>query len=129
MNQQNDEQTKLLQEILKWTRFAGIKGVKEQLEMTLDTEPKRMVYHLSDGSKTISDVNKITGVSTGSISGYWRKWATLGLGEKTSVKGGERFVRAFDLEDFGINVPKVSTQRVEEEAEQKSPKDELEAPK
>jgi len=111
MNPQDNEQTELLREILKWTRFAGIKGVKEQLEMTLDTDPKRIVYQLSDGSKTIADVKKITGVSAGAISGYWKKWVMQGLGEKTSVKGGERFIRAFDLEDFGISVPEISLEK------------------
>jgi hypothetical protein len=107
MNPQNDEQTELLKEILKWIRFAGMKGVKDQIEATLETDQKKTVYQLSDGSKTIADINKITGVSTGSISGYWQKWVKLGLGEKIAVKGGDRFKRSFDLEDLGVEIPEI----------------------
>jgi hypothetical protein len=107
MNPQNEEQIELLKEILKWIKFAGMKGVKDQLEVTLETDQKKSVYQLSDGTKTGTDINKITGASTGAISGYWRKWARLGLGEKIAVKGGDRFKRAFDLEDFGIEMPEI----------------------
>jgi hypothetical protein len=114
MNPQNDEQTELLKEILKWIRFAGMKGVKDQLEATLETDQKKIVYQLSDGSKTIADINKITGVSTGSVSGYWQKWVKLALGQKIPVMGGERFKRSFDLEDVGIEVPEAKPRTVPE---------------
>jgi len=115
MNPQNDEQTELLREILKWIRFAGIKGVKDQLEATLETEQKKTVYQLSDGSKSIADINKITGVSAGSISGYWQRWVKLALGQKIPVMGGERFKRSFDLEDVGIEVPEATPRTLPED--------------
>ena len=115
VNPQDNDQTDLLREILKWIRFAGMKGVKEQLEATLETDQKKSVYQLSDGSKTVADINKITGVSTGAISGYWKKWVRLGLGEKIAVKGGDRFKQAFDLEDFGIEVPEIRTKSAPEQ--------------
>lgn len=115
MNPQDNDQTELLKEILKWIRFAGIKGVKEQLEATLETDQKKSVYQLSDGNKTGADINKITGASTGAISGYWKKWVRLGLGEKIAVQGGDRFKRAFDLEDFGIEVPEIRTKSTPEQ--------------
>jgi hypothetical protein len=114
MNPQNDEQTELLKEILKWIKFAGMKGVKDQVEATLETDQKKTVYQLSDGSKTIADINKITGVSAGSISGYWQKWSRLALGQKIAVKGGDRFKRSFDLEDLGIEMPEAKLRTVPE---------------
>lgn len=116
MNPQDDEQTHLLREILKWTKFAGIKGVKEVLLPELDTDEKKQVYQLSDGTKAIAEINKITGVSVGAISGYWNKWVKLGLGERIAVRGGERFVRAFDLEDFGVDVSKLKDKKAKKEA-------------
>lgn len=107
MNPQDNDQTELLREILKWIRFAGMKGVKEEFEVALETDQKKSVYQLSDGNKTGADINKITGASTGAISGYWKKWVRLGLGEKIAVQGGDRFRKAFDLEDFGIEVPEI----------------------
>ena len=103
----DDEQTRLLSEILKWIRFAGMKGVKDVLLPELDTDEKRWVYQLSDGTKAIAEIKKITGVSSGTISKYWKKWLKLGLGETKAVRRGDRFVRSFDLEDFGVNVPEI----------------------
>jgi hypothetical protein len=114
MNPPNDEQTELLKEILKWIKFAGMKGVKDQLEATLGTDQKKTVYQLSDGSKTIAHINKITGVSAGSISGYWQKWTQLALGQRIAVKGGDRFKRSFDLEDLGIAVSEAKPKTVPE---------------
>jgi len=107
-NSTKDDEISLLKEILKWLRFAGMKEVKAVLTSELDTDQKKQVYHLSDGTMSNAEINQATGVSAGSISGYWKKWTKLALGEKKPVAGGDRFVRAFDLEDFGIIVPEIS---------------------
>jgi hypothetical protein len=112
MTHQNDEQIGLLKEILKWIKFAGMKGVKDQLETTLETNQKKIIYQLSDGSKSIADIHEISGISTGAISGYWQKWVRLGLGEKIAVKGGDRFKRSFDLDDLGIEIPEIKPRPV-----------------
>jgi hypothetical protein len=108
-NQQNNraEEIRLLSEILKWVRFAGIKEVKEALISELDTDKKKVVYHLSDGNHTLSEIVKMSGASAGAISGYWKKWTNLGFGEKLSVQGGDRFVKSFDLGDFSISIPEL----------------------
>jgi len=102
------EHVKLLKEILKWVRFAGIKEVKAVMETSLDTEQKRAAYHVSDGSKGTREVASKAGYgSKSTIEVLWKKWRRLGLGESFQVKGGgERFRRSFDLEDFEIEVPK-----------------------
>jgi hypothetical protein len=33
----------------------------------------------------------------------------MGLGENIPVRGGTRFKRSFDLEEFGIRLPEVNT--------------------
>lgn len=109
MNSQENEQTQLLREILKWIKFSGMKGVKEVLLPELDTDEKKWVYQLSDGTRAIAKINKITGVSAGAIFSYWKKWVKLGLGETIAVRRGDRFVRSFDLEDFGITIPEIKT--------------------
>ena len=106
MNEHDNEQTKLLREILKWIRFAGIKEVKDVLTSALDTDQKKIVYQHSDGSRGIAEIGKAAGISsTSTISRYWKSWSRLGLGDYVAVKGGDRFKRAFDLEDVGIEVP------------------------
>lgn len=130
MAQDNDVTEKqLLKEILKWTKLAGMKDVKNVLISVLNTEEKKRVYQLSDGTNTNAQINKITGVSAGSISGYWKKWGKLGLGEKTSVMGGDRFIRNFDLEDFDIPVPKLNSEKSKEEPKKEAMQQEAEVSK
>jgi hypothetical protein len=110
MNSQDVEQTKLLREILKWIRFAGMKEVKSVLDAVLDNIQKKQVYQLSDGSRGIIEIGKLTGISsTVTIWRYWRNWLKLGLGETVSAKGGERFKRSFDLEELGFEIPSVGS--------------------
>jgi hypothetical protein len=113
---EKDEQTILLREILKWIKFAGMKEVKNTLVSVLDTEQKRLIYHLSDGTRGIVEIAKRAGVgSTSTVFDMWQAWLKFGLGESIPVKGGSRFKRSFDLEDFGIQVPRV----IEPEKEEK----------
>ena len=115
MNPQENEQTQLLREILKWIKFAGMKQVKEELTSVLNTPQKALAYQFSDGSKGIVEVRNATGIaSNATISAYWKSWLKLGLGENVAVKGGERFKRGFDLEDFGMEVPLVKKATSEE---------------
>jgi hypothetical protein len=106
-----NEQTKLLKEILIWIKFAGMKDVKAHIESTLKSDQQKIVYQLSDRSKTIAEINGLSGASVGAISGYWKKWVKQGLGETESVMGGDRFKRSFDLEDIGIEVPRPKKQK------------------
>lgn|SRR2546426_10327287 len=107
MASQENEQTEVLREILKWVRFSGMKEVKATLESTLDTEQKRTAYQASDGRGT-RDVATIAEYgSKSTVEVLWKKWKRLGLGESFQVMGGgERFKRSFNLEDFEIEVPK-----------------------
>ena len=121
MAQQNDSELSVLKEILKWIKFAGMREVKAVLTSELDTEQKKQVYQLSDGTKSNAEINQASGVSTGAISGYWKRWLKLGLGESKAVTGGDRFVRAFDLTDFGIAVPQCNTKKGKEQTSKEAP--------
>ncbi len=107
MSEQETEQVKLLREILKWTKFSGMKGVKEVLDSAVNTDQKKVVYQLSDGSKPSLEIGRLAKCSDQTVRNYWKAWLKQGLGDTVSVRGGDRFKRAFDLEDFGIEVPPV----------------------
>jgi hypothetical protein len=111
MSQEN-EQTELLREIVKWVRFAGLKEVKSTLETTLVDDQQRKAYQASDGSKGTREVASIAGYgSKSTVERLWKTWRKLGLGESFQVKGGgERFKRSFDLEDFDIEFSKITSQ-------------------
>src|SRR5438105_14381856 len=97
------EQVRLLREILKWTKFAGMAEVKGVLQTVLNNDKKKLAYQLSDGTRGTRDINSQSGYS-GSVSDLWKEWKRKGLGDTISVQRGERFKRTFDLEDFGIEL-------------------------
>ena len=108
MEQQSDEQTEILKEILKWIRFAGTKEVKNVLTNALDTDQKTLMYHLSDGNRSSADIGKAVGVSEMTVRRNWAAWARQGIVESLRVRGGERYKKSFDLEDFGIEIPQLA---------------------
>ena len=105
MNPEEMDEKQLLREILKWTRFAGMNQVKAVLASELGTDTDKFVYQKSDGSHGTVELGDLVGLSKDTIDRMWDSWVLLGLGEKIPVRGGNRFKRSFDLEDFGIKVP------------------------
>lgn len=98
----------LLSEILKWTRFAGAQELKNVLRSLLDTEQKRLIYHLSNGERGREEIAKIVmTVKGGTIRQYWLSWFRKGIMEPMRVRGGIRYKKSFNLEDFGFTIPKV----------------------
>jgi hypothetical protein len=95
----------LLREILKWVKFSGIDEVRTILMRTLDTEQKRLIYHLSNGENGSIEIGQATQVSNRTVTRYWVSWARLGLMEPIRVRGGLRYKKSFELEDFGFTIP------------------------
>lgn len=106
---EDNEQITLLKEIAKWLRFAGMKEVKSVLETALDTDQKKLVYHLSDGDKGSLEIAQQTGISDSTVRSYWKQWSKVGIVEVMKVRRGDRYRKAFDLEDFGIDIPQART--------------------
>jgi len=90
---------------LKWVKLAGIKELKETLASELDTNELRRLYLFSDGTKGTIELGKMVGMSPSKVSNTWQAWIKQGLGDAVSVKGGNRFRRTCDIEDFGRKVP------------------------
>lgn len=112
-----------LEEIKVWAKINGVEKVQDILKKTLDSPEKIAIYHLSDG-RTIRDIIAICGGSTSTVSNYWSSWNLLGLMKSISVNRGERFIKSFDLESYGIKIPviakKESKQKPTEQHETKS---------
>lgn len=108
MGNEESEQTRILREILKWIKFAGMKELKAILVSVLNTEQKKLVYQMSDGSRGTVEIAKVAGFgSNKTVADMWESWLKLSLGEAVPVKGGTRFRRSFDLSEIGIDVPQV----------------------
>ena len=123
--QDNESELSVLKEILKWTRFAGMKEVKAVLTSTLDTEQKKLVYHLSDGDKGSVEIANQSGVSDFTVRNYWKQWSNVGVVEAMRMGRGDRYKKSFDLGDFGIEIPQAKQIQSGEAPEQaKLPEDE-----
>ncbi len=82
--------------------------LQNALETTLKSPEKKLAYHLSDGKQASTKVAELSKVGSDfKVRSLWKEWRGKGLGDMVAVKGGDRFKRAFDLEDFGIEVPKM----------------------
>lgn len=102
---ETDNELDVLKEILKWTRVTGIQQVKAILLDALDDGLKRTLYQLSDGSISSREIVSKYALETNRsfIQKMWKQWPIIGIGESISVKGGgQRFMRSFDLDAFGI---------------------------
>jgi hypothetical protein len=73
VSKKEEEIVNLLKELVKWTKVTSIPHVKEILVDTLKKPEERIAYQLSDGRRTVSNVAKRAKVSTGTISGWWKK--------------------------------------------------------
>jgi Fic family protein len=101
-------------EILKWTKFSSIGKVREILSSILDTDQKRLIYHLSDGENGSVEIANIVQVSDSTVRRYWNSWFRIGVVEPLSVRGGTRYKKSFDLEDFGFIIPEVKFESEED---------------
>lgn len=110
--QQNQE---ILEEMKVWAKINGVEKVQSLLNKTLNTPEKRIIYHLSDG-KSIREIISICGGSTATVSTYWNTWNQLGLMKSIHVSRGERFIKSFDLEHYGIEIPTI----IKKESKQKT---------
>jgi hypothetical protein len=106
MSDNHDEEIlNTLKEMLKWLKFTGIKEVRTVMSNALETEQKRLIFHLSDGKRGIVEIGKLSNVGSSTVARYWEAWYRLGLMEPVAVQGGARYKKSFKLEDFGLNVP------------------------
>lgn len=115
MSTQMDELIAIMREMLKWTKFAGAKEVRNILTVALDSEQKRLIYHLSDGNNGSVKIAEEAIVSDFTVRSYWESWSRQGIVDPIKVKGGQRFKKSFDLEDFGIAIPQPMIKKQKEE--------------
>lgn len=117
MSTQMDELIAIMREMLKFTKFAGMKEVRNVLTTTLDSEQKRLIYHLSNGNNGTLKIAEIANVSDGTVRNYWDSWYSQGIVDPIKVKGGLRFKKSFNLEDFGIPLPEPKSKVNEKEGQ------------
>lgn len=95
-----------LDQILKWTRFAGVVQLKNILSQNLENDTATLIYEFSDGTRTTREIAGIVGRSHVTISNYWEKWSKLGIVEPSPAFQG-RYRRICSLEEVGLTIPPV----------------------
>ena len=94
-----------LDQLLKWTRFAGMQQLRTILAQNLTTDTEMLIYELSDGERGTREVAAVSGVgSNATVANYWRRWSRLGIVEPSERRQG-RFRRISSLEEVGLTVP------------------------
>lgn len=104
-----EEKLKWTKEQFKWTKLLGMGQLKSIFEQNLRDDSEKLVYELSDGERSIRDIEKITNVSRTKIATLWKKWFNMGIMEKSTKYEGKRMKRSFSLSDVGIDIPQMST--------------------
>ena len=107
-----DEQVKILRNIeskldqlLKWTRFAGMQQLRNILTHNLTNDMQMLIYEYSDGKKSTREVAELVGVkSNQTVANYWKKWSSLGIVEQSTEYQG-RFQRICSLAEVSLTIP------------------------
>ncbi|MCW4004986.1 MAG: hypothetical protein NWF04_00095 [Candidatus Bathyarchaeota archaeon] len=97
-----------INELLKWTRFAGMQQLKNILAQEIgDDEVAACAYEFSNGTRGTREVAKLAGIrSHNTVALYWRKWSKMGIVEPSTAYQG-RCQRICSLEEVGLSVPKL----------------------
>lgn len=66
-------------EICMWLRFQNRSALKVLLEDVLHSHRDRLIYELTDGSKSATEIAQAAGVSQPRISQVWARWKELGI--------------------------------------------------
>jgi hypothetical protein len=94
-----------LDQLLKWTRFAGMQQLRSILTQNLTKDTEMLLYELSDGERTTREIARLAGVgSNATIASYWKKWSKIGIVEPSERRRG-RYRRICSLEEVGLTVP------------------------
>jgi hypothetical protein len=97
-----------LDQLLKWTRFAGMQQLRNILAHNLTNDTQMLIYEHSNGERSTREIAELVGVkSNQTVSNYWKKWSSLGIVEQSPKYQG-RFQRICSLEEVGLTIPPMS---------------------
>ncbi len=103
----DDRVLSVLNEILNWTRAASFRSVKALLEDALPDARSRLIYQMSDGTKTQEQIRIACKTSPNVVVSLTQKCVSMGIMEQREDK---KRVRLFDLCDFGLNASPQGTE-------------------
>ena len=93
-----------MQEQLKLYRIVSMSQIERILNENLHDKDEKIIYELSDGGRSIRDIEKLSDASRSKIALLWKRWYRIGLMERSEKYEGKRMLKSFSLSDFGIEV-------------------------
>lgn len=113
-----------LDQLLKWTKFAGMQQLRTILAQNLQRDTEMLIYELSDGERTTREIARLANVgSNATVASYWKTWSKLGIVEPSQKRKG-RFQRICSLEEVGLTIPPM-TQPSTPSTEHEQPEEEV----
>ena len=95
------ESVNLLRELVQWQRFQNRPLLRARLEEVLVSHTDRMIYSLTDGTRSQPEIAAKVKVSQPTISNKWKTWRTLGIVYELAEEPG-RCKHLASLEAVGL---------------------------
>ncbi len=92
-----------LDEICMWLRFQNRSALKVLLEDVLRSKRDRLIYELTNGSKSATEIAQAAGVSQPRISQIWAQWKELGIIMELAGDRG-RYSHICSLSQLGLEI-------------------------
>jgi len=108
VNDELQEQVRLLDAIERWTWELALPIVRERVERLLDTDPKKRAYEAMDGTRSVSAIEKDTGVNHNDIAAWSRTWVAQRV--VSSDNGRPRALYDLDSLDIPRAAPRAAKQ-------------------
>ncbi len=91
-----------LDKILFWLKLSNFENARGYFDKVLNTDRKKEIYQLTDGSRGINELMKLLNINSKSmIPDLYKDWLTKGiLIESTKIK--DRKVKVIDLKELGL---------------------------
>ena len=97
----DDVQTELLREAVRWLRFQSIEKAKAAVAALLDSDQKKLAFDMTNGSNTARGIGATIGVSHGTVVNWWGAWFSAGI----LFEHEGTYKKLFSLSDLGIAAP------------------------
>ncbi len=92
-----------LDEISLWLKFSCRDGLRETVKSVLRDEKDALIYDMTDGVNSTTDISKKVGCSQPTISNIWGRWRKIGIvSEVAGVQGRCRVLSS--LEELGLDI-------------------------
>lgn len=92
-----------LDEISLWLRFSCRNALKETVRFTLRDDRDRIIYEMTDGNNSTTEISKKANCSQPTVSNIWNRWKKIGIVVEVSGVAGRCKVLC-TLDELGIDI-------------------------